>query len=92
LRHNGGKIVPEAKGNEPFRHHEHPSEQQVSGIAHQRRLSTFKYKVPHDLRCDPDHKMAVAGKLRCRTLQVEHSGMLAAYPRVRCRSGDGAVP
>jgi hypothetical protein len=42
LRHNGGKIVPEAKGNEPFRHHKHRSEQQVSGIAHLRRLSTFK--------------------------------------------------
>ena len=46
LLENAGKIVPKAKGNEQFGHHEHRSEQQVNGIVHERGLATFEDPVP----------------------------------------------
>src|SRR5258708_11899217 len=58
LLDNNGEVVPKAKCNEQFRHHKHRTEQQVGGIVHKRRLSTFEYPMADDLRCDPDHNQS----------------------------------
>ena len=54
LLDNARKVVPKAQRDKQFSHHEHRSEQQVSGVIDQRGLPTFEQPVPDDLRCDSD--------------------------------------